>query len=197
MRALLPALHRWVVDGTEPPPSAYPTFSDRTLVPVASVSFPAIPGVTSPRALTAGARAANPLLPGSAGPGTPLPLLVPQTDADGNETGGLRLPEIAVPLATHTGWNFRSAAAGATGETYPLLGAWIPFAATRAERTARGDPRPSIEERYPSRDAFLARYRAATAALVRQGYLLAEDTDRIVAQGATRWDHLVKAPAAK
>lgn len=197
MRALLPALHRWAADGVTPPPSAYPTFRDGTLAPAAAVAFPALPGVASPRALTARARVANPLLPGGASPGAPLPLVVPQTDADGNETGGLRLPELAVPLATHTGWNFRSAAAGAPGELFPLLGAWIPFAATRADRTARGDPRPSIAERYPSRAAFLERYRAATDALVRQGYLLAEDADRIVAQGAARWDHLVPAPAKK
>ncbi len=197
MRALLPALHRWAAAGTAPPPSTYPTFRDGTLVPAAAVAFPVLPGVTSPRALTARARVANPLLPGGASPGAPLPLVVPQTDADGNETGGLRLPEIAVPLATHTGWNHRSVAAGAPGELVPLLGGWIPFAATAAERTARGDPRPSIAERYPSRADFLARYRAATEALVRRGYLLAEDTDRIVAQGAARWDHLVPGSGGK
>jgi hypothetical protein len=113
MRALLLALHKWVKEGVAPPPSLYPRLQDRTLVAAASIAFPAIDGVTSPRALTAGTRVANPLLPGSAGPGAPLPLLVPDVDEDGNELAGIRLPEIAVPLATYTGWNFRQPANGA------------------------------------------------------------------------------------
>lgn len=107
MRALLPALHAWVTTDTPPPPSAYPTFRDATLVPASALAFPALPATASPRALTGGPRAANPLLARD-GAGTPLPLLVAQVDADGNERAGLRLPEITVPLGTYTGWNFRA-----------------------------------------------------------------------------------------
>ena len=155
MRALLLAMNRWVKEGAPPPPSRYPTLKDGTLVPAASVAFPAIPGVASPRSLTAGPRAANALIAGGAGAGAPLPLLVPQVDADGNERAGIRLPDVAVPLATYTGWNFRSAAIGAPGELVPLLGASIPFPPTRAAREAAHDPRRSVEERYATRDDYL------------------------------------------
>lgn len=189
MRALLPALHAWVTANTPPPPSAIPTLRDGTLVPASALAFPALPSVASPRSLTAGPRAANPLLARD-GAGTPLPLLVSQVDADGNERGGLRLPEIAVPLATYTGWNFRAPAAGSPEELVMLVGSFIPFAPTRAARAATHDPRPSLTERYESRAAYLAQIERATRALVTQRLLLADDVPALLRQAATRWDHL-------
>ena len=79
---------------------------------------------------------------------TALPFLVPQVDADGNELAGIRVPEVSVPLATTTGWNFRAERIGNPTTIVALLGSYVPFARTRAERDARHDPRPSIEERY-------------------------------------------------
>ena len=193
MRALLPTLHRWVTDGTSPPASLYPTFRDGTLVSAASVAFPAIPGVASPRALAGGPRAANPLLPRD-GAGAPLPLLLPQVDADGNELAGLRLPEVAVPLATHTGWNFRTPAAGSPDETVMLAGSWIPFPPTRAARAAAHDPRRSVEERYASRADYLARFERAATALVQQHLLLAEDLPTLLREAGARWDRVTAAP---
>src|SRR2546421_11987314 len=105
--------------------------------------------------LIAGPRAANAFLPHGGGAGAPLPLLVPQLDADGNERAGIRLPDVAVPLATYTGWNFRKPEIGAPTELVSLLGSSIPFAATRTARDAAHDPRRSIEERDPSKDAYL------------------------------------------
>ena len=189
MRALLPALHAWVTADTPPPPSAIPTFRDRTLVPITALALPAIPRLASPLALNAGPRAANPLLARD-GADTPLPLLVSQVDADGNELAGIRLPEIAVPLATYTGWNFRTAAAGAPNELVMLLGAWLPFPATRESRLAAADPRPSIAERYPSRADYLAQIERAAQALVAQRLLLPADVAPVTRQAATRWDHL-------
>jgi len=143
---------------------------------------------TSPRALSAGARIANPLLPGGAGPGAPLPLLVPDVDQDGNERAGILLPDVAVPLATYTGWNFRKPEIGAPGELVPLLGSTIPFAATRAAREAAKDPRRSIAERYESRDAYLARVEQALDALVLKGYLIYDDGPRILQRAGDQWD---------
>jgi len=188
MRALLVAMHRWVAEGVEPPASRYPTLRDGTLVKAADVSFPEIPNVASPRALTAGARVANPLLARGAGEGAALPLLVPQVDADGNERAGIRLPDITVPLGTHTGWNFRSAAIGAPGDLVSLLGSSIPFPTTKAAREAAHDPRRSIAERYASRDDYLARVRAAADALVADRYLLAEDVPRVMQRAGEQWD---------
>ena len=98
-----------------------------------------------------------------------------QVDEDGNERAGIRLPDVAVPLATYTGWNFRKPEIGAPGELVPLLGSSIPFPATRAAREAAKDPRRSIEERYRTRDEYLARVEQALDALVLKGYLIYDD----------------------
>jgi hypothetical protein len=189
MRAIFAGLDGWVRQGTTPPPSLYPKLSDGTLVPHDRFKFPVIPGVQSPAIIPGGYRADR------GGPLTAprLPYLNPQVDADGNDTGGVRMPEIAVPLATYTGWNFRSPNAGAPTEIVPLTGSFIPFAATKTEREKNGDPRLSIAERYPSRAAYLAQVKAAALQLVDQRYLLAEDVDLIVAHAGMSWDVLTSA----
>jgi Alpha/beta hydrolase domain len=188
MRALFVAMDKWVREGAAPPPSRIPRLSDNTLVKAADVAFPVIPGVQTPKTLTAGSRAGNPFVPGGAGEGAPLPLLVPQVDADGNEVSGIRLPEVAVPLATYTGWNFRSAATGGTGQLVPLLGSYVPLARTKAERESRHDPRPSIEERYASRQQYLDAVNKSAAALVKEGYLLAADVPSVVKRATDHWE---------
>src|SRR5207237_1408017 len=130
-----------------PPASQYPRLDQGTLVKAQAVAWPAVPRVQSPRALSAGVRAENRFIAGGAGAGAPLPLLVPQVDADGNERAGIRLPEVAVPLATYTGWNFRKAEIGAPGELVPLLGAWITFPPPRAALAAPHVPRRPVAER--------------------------------------------------
>src|SRR4051812_348126 len=193
MRALLLAMHKWVKEGAPPPPSAYPRLQDRTLVPAASIAFPAIPGVASPRALTAGARVGNPYLPGPSGAGAPLPLLVPAVDEDGNDRAGIRLPEIAVPVGTYTGWNFRKPEIGAPNELVSLLGASMLFPPTRAAREAAQDPRRSIEERYRSEDDYLAKIEQAADALVKAGYLLVDDEPRILQRAGDQYELAVTA----
>jgi len=192
MRALLLAMNRWVKDGVAPPASQYPRLNNRTLVAARSVAFPAIPGVASPRGLGAGARVANPLVPRGGGTRiAPLPLLVPEVDEDGNERSGIRLPDVAVPLATYTGWNFRNTAIGAPGQLVSLLGSSIPFPATRAAREAAKDPRRSIEERYRSREEYLTRVEQAADALVKGGYLLIDDEPRLLQRASDTWDTFV------
>jgi hypothetical protein len=196
MRALLLAMNRWVKDGVAPPASRHPRLADRSLVAAADVAFPRIPGVASPRALTAGPRAANPLVAHD-GAGRPLALLVPQVDDDGNERSGIRLPDIAVPLATYTGWNFRNASIGAPDELVSLLGASIPFPATRAAREKTHDPRRAIEERYRSKDDYLAQCETAAEALVKEGYLLIDDVPRILQRADDTWDLLTAESPAR
>ena len=193
MRALLLAMQRWVSAGTAPPPSAYPMIKDGTLVKASAIAFPAIPGVKSPNGLSAGARIPNPLLPGGGGGGAPLPLLVPAVDEDGNERTGIRLPDVAVPLATYTGWNFRNATIGDSGDLVSLLGSSIPFPLTRAAREAAKDPRRSIEERYGTRDAYNARLEQVGDALVLKGYLLIDDLPRVLQRSTDTWDVLMEA----
>jgi alpha/beta hydrolase family protein len=179
MRALLRALHGWV-EGVAPPPNQYPRLSDHTLVPIAQVAFPALPGVADPRRIVGPAR----LIEGRL---TPLPHLVAQVDRDGNDIASIHDPEVAVPLATTTGWNFRREQVGNPADIYQTLGAYIPFAVTRADREAKGDPRRSIEERYRGVDDYLQRIRAATMDLIRQRYLLAEDTEAIIERARKHW----------
>jgi hypothetical protein len=129
------------------------------------------------------------LAPGSAGANSPLPFLVPQVDADGNERAGIRLPEVAVPLATYTGWNFRNEKIGGTDQLVALLGSYIPLAQTKAEREAAHDPRPSIAERYASKDDYMQRITKAANLLVKDGYLLLDDVDAVVKRAAQHWDY--------
>jgi hypothetical protein len=200
MRALLAAMQRWVAEGVEPPPSRYPRIGRGELVPLSGLRFPRLPGVTLPVRIrkawrldygpefrSAGIIAFEPPRIGKE-----FPVLVPQVDEDGNEVAGIRVPEVAVPLATYTGWNLRAPEIGAPDELYSMAGSWLPFARTRAERQQRGDPRRSIEERYRSRDDYLARVNECARELAREGYLLERDIPRIVEEAARRWDSLMR-----
>ena len=134
------------------------------------MKFPALPGVADPRRIVGPARRIG-------GKVVPLPHLVPQVDADGNDLAGIHDPEVAVPLATTTAWNFRRESVGNPGDVVQLLGSYIPFPRTRAEREANRDPRLSIEERYSGVDDYLAQVRAAATNLVRDRYMLEEDVE--------------------
>jgi hypothetical protein len=105
--------------------------------------------------------------------------LVPQVGDDGNETSGVRLPEVAVPLATYTGWNLYEAPLP-EGELCDRFGTYVPFAATREVREAKGDPRPSLEERYGDHAEYVRRFEAAAKRLVGERLLLAEDAQVLI-----------------
>ena len=113
---------------------------------------------------------------------------VSAVNADGNEIAGVVLPELAVPLATHTGWNLRHPDIGGERQLLVFAGATLPFARTRGEREATGDARRSIAERYGSRDDYLARVREAARALAKDGYLLEEDIETSIGFAARMWD---------
>jgi hypothetical protein len=174
MRALLRAGHRWVSAGTAPPPSSFPTLRARSLTTLDTLRFPTLPNVTDPRLVEA--------------PPSPLPFLVPQVDSDGNDIAGIRVPEQAVPLATTTGWTFRAERIGNPTTIVALTGSYIPFARTRAERQANGDPRQSIEERYKDKNDYLARIRTTARALVKQGFMLEDDVELATQRAARHWD---------
>ena len=117
---------------------------------------------------------------------------VSQVGADGNETTGIRLPIVQAPLGSFTGWNLRDPSIGAPEELYSMVGSYIPFARTKAEREKSGDPRPSVEERYSSRDDYLAKLRAAAEKLAEERYVLSADIWKIVDTGAAQWDFVMK-----
>jgi len=187
-RALLVAMERWVRSGVAPPPSRHPLLADHTLVPRDDIDFPAIPNVRSPRAIPGGYRADLDGPPAA----HPLPMLVPQVDGDGNELAGIQLPDVAVPLATYTGWNFRSPKIGQPAELLPLTGSYVPFPVTRAAREAASDPRFSIEERYGDRARYQALVSDRAGNLVRDGYLLGEDVAAVVERALARWDDITR-----
>lgn len=185
LRALLVALDEWVTTGKEPPASRVPRVADGTLVaplPRESVGFPAIRGVTYNGRMHTGdffdfgpkfAEGILTTLPPRL-VGTPYLALVPKTDADGNDLAGIRIPEVAVPLATYTGWALRAVPADG-GDGCDAAGQQIAFARTKAERVALGDLRLSLEERYPSHAEYIDAVAAAANGLARDRLLLEED----------------------
>jgi hypothetical protein len=205
LRAVLVSLDRWVSDGVEPPPNAFPRLSDGTAVPREKVleKLARIPGVVpldreklpTLRRVDLGQRAADGIGRFPAELGAPYPSRVSDVDADGNEIAGIRLPDLTVPVGTHTGWAARHPSTGGAGQLLDMTGFTVPFAAAAAERQRAGDPRAAIAERYRDRDDYLVRVRAAAEELVEQRYLLAEDVDLVVNLCAERYDAFAPRPA--
>jgi hypothetical protein len=157
-------------------------------------TFPVIPGVNRPHEantayhLNFGSNASQGIL--TIQPpkiGQSLPALVPQVDADGNDRAGIHLPEIAVPLATYTGWNLRDPSIGAPDQRVSFEGSYLPFPKTVAERQRTGDPRKSVAERYSDRQDYVRRYTKAIDDLVKERWILPEDRDALRERGEMEW----------
>jgi hypothetical protein len=196
LRALLIALDEAARSGKALPPSVYPTIREGTLVDWTqeATGFPKIPGVTwpqvirQPELLDFGPRW---LSQGIVDRQPPVArgkyiVRVPRCDDDGNERACLSPPEVIVPLGTYTGWNLRSASAGAEDQLLSLTGSFLPFAKTRAEREAGGDPRRSLQERYADAGDYARRLEECCRDLSARGYLLADDIPELVARHRER-----------
>ncbi len=197
-RALITDMNEWVKDDTPPPPSTYPKIADATLVPLDKWNFPKIPGVNKPHEaslayhLDFGPRWNEGIV--SFQPprvGKPFPILVPQVNSDGNDLGGVRLPELQVPLATYTGWNLRDPGIGASDLRLSFYGSFIPFAKTAAEREKTGDPRLSVAERYSSREEYMGKFAEAAMKLIHERFLLPQDLPALLVRGNLEWDEVV------
>ena len=198
--AVIARLVAWVTTDAPMPASKYPMLADGTLVPNtnAAMGFPSIPGQPRPEGVQ------YPLVNYDLGPhfryadqsgvltsvavakGT-LPQLVVRVDADGNEVAGIKSPLLSAPLGTYTGWKVTTSglyAGQLCGSSFGAspIGGFIPFARTKAERTAKGDPRLSLEERYKDHDGYVRAVKAAADTLVSDGYLLAEDAATMITQ---------------
>jgi hypothetical protein len=193
-RALITDMDQWVKDGTPPPPNTYPRIAEGTLVPLGKWMFPKIPGVNTPHEsnsayhLDFGSQWKLGII--SIEPpkvGKPFGVLVPQADADGNDLGGVRLPELQVPLATYTGWNLRDASIAAPDLRISFLGSFLPLARTAAEREKSGDPRPSLAERYASREQYMGKFGEAAKKLIHDRFLLQEDLAAVLDRGQREW----------
>lgn len=202
MRALILALDDWTSKGKQPPASAYPQLADRTLTTVADYRaiFPTGFGLTPPERnlreprLDFGRRFTKQGIADKVPPnlGDEYETRVPVPDADGNDKGGVRLVEVQAPLGTHTGWNLRAPETGFAWATSRFDGSFVPFARTEAERAASGDPRPSLEARYRTRDDFVAAVRAAAERQIAAGLLLPEDMDRTLSGNTGLYDRIMQ-----
>jgi hypothetical protein len=206
LRALLVALDDWVVNGTEPPPSRVPRRADGTavmaqvrlgrqtgFVPQDTLGWPTIPGVTYTGVITTRyfldfgkglERGVIEHYPPSLEGRAAYPVLVSKVDRDGNEVAGIRLPPVEAPIATTTGWALRREGFG-QNDGCEANGQHIAFAKTKEERTASGDPRLSLEERYASHDGYVTAVRRAAEKLQRERLLLPADVERYVQQART------------
>lgn len=183
-RALTPALVDWVLNGTPPPPSTYPSLADGTLVDPSSASAVGFPDLSPIGVAYTGVfnflnLTDYNVVPPRVDASKPYRVLVPNTDADGNDLPGVRSPDLTVPLGTSLSWNPRKAGY-AEGDQCVSQGSFVPFATTEAERAQSGDPRQSLQERYPSRADYLSRVREAALGLKEQGFALDEDVERLV-----------------
>jgi hypothetical protein len=196
LRALLLSLDRWAETGDVPPASMYPQIKKGTLVDwhQESTGFPAIPDIRypaviqqpsfwdyGPRWLSEQIIERQPPEPRGN-----YRVLVPKCDTDGNELDCLLPPEVKVPIATYTGWNLRNKQAGAEGELVSLRGSYIPFAATKVQRTEKKDSRLSVEERYSSLETYLRKLEEECRRLHRAGYFLEEDIPQTLAEQKKR-----------
>jgi hypothetical protein len=197
-RAMIANMEAWIRSNTLPPPSSYPRIADGTLVSLANYAFPEILGVNKPHEaslayrLNLGPEWPNAIRTEPPMVGMAFPVLVPQVDEDGNERDGVRSPELAVPLATYTGWNLRDPSIGAADQRVSFEASYIPFAKTPEERKNNGDPRRSIAERYSSREEYLKRYRDAVNEVIEQRYVLPEDRDALLKRGQQEWDQAMQ-----
>ena len=200
LRSLLLAMNTWVKDGVAPPQSQFPTIDGGDLVLAERFDFPSLPGVSQPaephkayRAVygpefrTQGITTVEPPEVLSA-----FPIMVPAVDGDGNETAGLMMPEVAVPLATYTGWNNFKPESGPENVLSSIQGSYVPFPLTAVDRQRDDDPRLSIEERYGRREAYLGLVSQAALELVDGGYLLAEDIAPILSRANEHWSYLME-----
>ncbi len=197
LRACLVNLDQWVADGVEPPPSQHPRIDDGTAMPPAALQpvFDRIPGAHYPErhafpcrrdyGLDRDVEQVTILPPRQ---GKPYGGRVSAVDDDGNEIAGIRLPEVAVPLATHTGWTLRHPDIGGEHQLLVFAGGTLPFAVDEDARRAAGDPRPSIASRYGSKADYLSRVRQCAEQLVQTRYLLESDIEVCLSQAGKYWD---------
>jgi Alpha/beta hydrolase domain len=196
-RAALINLDCWITEGIDPPASRHPRISDGTAVQRGEVlaTFRHLPDFKPPdperlpfvRTVDMGGDEATGVGRYPPREGAFYPALVSAVDGDGNETAGIRMPDIAVPVGTYAGWNPRDPVTGSPEQIVPMNGLTLWFAPDAATRAARGDPRRSLAERYRDEADYVTKVRAAALRLAAERYLLEEDVNKSVEAAITRY----------
>jgi hypothetical protein len=191
LRACFVIMDKWANEGKTPPPSHLPRRDAGQLVSpeTALKKFPKIPGVNLPKTPSKlplwnygpdfDTKGIMSIYPPEAVPGKEYPIQVPMVDDDGNDLGGVRYPDMEAPIATYIGWALRKAGY-AEGELMMTNGCLLAFARTKAEREKKGDPRLSIEERYPTHQAYVDIVKRTVEGLLKEGFMLPEDGEDYV-----------------
>lgn len=200
-RALLLDLDAWVRRDNAPPASRYPTIASGNLVPQTSVEFPHAASIPFPAYMPSvwrmdyGPEFAARRIISNEPPvlGVPYRVLLPQVDSDGNDLGGIRIPEIAAPLGTYTGWNVALPQLRELQYLSGLTGSFEPFPLTKKDRMRTGDSRKSIEERYAGREDYLRQVKRAVDDLVKQRFMLEADVSAALQRAETIWDSVMAA----
>ena len=185
---LIDVMNDWIRDNAPPPDSRYPRLADGTLADwkANAAGWVSLPGVLYPTVIQQpvhanygpdfeehGIISVHP--PNVEGQ---FIVRVPNLDADNNDRGTIRLPALAYPLGTYTGWNLVK---GTGAEVLLRLnGSYIPFARTEADRRANGDPRRSLEERYASFPEYLEKYTASARKLAEERYIRKSDIQLLI-----------------
>lgn len=186
-RALLIDMHEWLKDGTAPPDSSYPRIDQGQLIAVGTLKYPKGAGAEPPRRVhgaykvdygpefeSKGIVSIEPPRVGDA-----FPVLIPQVDDDGNEISGVKMPQVAVPLAAYSGWNLREAKFGMPNETYNMVGSTLPFSKAK------------IIEKYGTKEKYLEKATAALDDLIKRRLLLPEERAKLLDDAAKQWDWFV------
>ena len=189
----------WVMKGTEPPASRYPTLARGELATASkeALGYPRLPGL---RATVPERDFIMPVHDYDWGPdfnvmdasGVPslapprikqvLSMLAPKVDADGNERGGVPVVLLDAPLGTYLGWNVTADGDKPfhKNEICNYVGGMVPFARTAQERQANQDVRPSLQERYGSHEGYVQAVRKAADRAMKEGFLLPEDAQALI-----------------
>jgi hypothetical protein len=207
VNAIRVQFRNWVISGQAPVPSRFPTLAPAAgqnsgtlaLANKKDLGFPTLPGL---RPTVPEADFIMPVFDYDWGPrfnaldasGVPsnappkikqiLKMYAPKVDQDGNELGGVPVALLDAPLGTYLGWNITAGGDKPfhKDQICDYVGGMIPFARTAAERTANQDPRLSLQERYQNHAGYVAAVKKATERALKEGFLLAEDADKLVAQ---------------
>ena len=199
MRALLSRLVRWISNKALPPKSVFPKIKEKTLGLVSSwqSAFPKISSLRlpsenlAPPRLYLGERWSEGIIdivPPEFG--LPFVTLVPMSDQDGIDMGGIRLPAVAAPLGTYLGWNLRNWKLGKPSYVGRWSGSFVPFALNKGAHGPKNDPRPSIKSRYENRQDYLSAIRTVVRELRDRGFLLDEDVPYIIGKAGAFYDRI-------